>query len=388
MQNKERFIRFYKVYQECGYDLDLAAKKSNVLRDTGRKYLSEYKKLFSDDTSLEDIKQNENDRVIGSLKTEIAELKKRSRLWQQKAVIAETQLNTYLAISSGASVVDYSIAPSLKNSISESVAVLLCGDWHVEETILKDTVNDLNEFDLNEADRRIKQVFRKAVSLINIWKTSTQIKTFVLALLGDFMSGYIHDELKEDNSLSPVQTILFALARIRGGIDFILENTDCDLVVPCCIGNHGRSTDKPRIQTAYKNSYEWLMYNILADQYKDNKRVAFKISNSYFNYLTVYGKVIRFHHGDWLRYNGGVGGISVPVNKAIAQWNISKHADLDCFGHWHQHKDFGSWISNASLIGHNAFAVYIKAAYEAPSQTLFFIEKNKGKTATMPIYLK
>jgi len=385
MYSKGRYINFYKIYTECGFDIEKASSKYGIDVKSGKRYLREYNRLFPEGVTIDDIKQDETDRIVGSLKTEISELKKKLSVIQQKALITEDQLNTYLAISSNRKV--NAIEPVLKKSVSESVAVLLCSDWHVEETVSKDTVNGLNEFNLREAERRIKKLFVKAVSLLNIWKTSTKVKTLVLSLLGDFMSGYIHDELKEDNSLSPVQTVLFVLELIRGGVDYILENTECDLIIPCSVGNHGRSTDKPRIQTAYKNSYEWLMYHFLASIYQDNKRVKFQISNSYFNYLNIYEKTIRFHHGDWLRYNGGVGGISVPVNKAIAQWNISKHADLDCFAHWHQHKDFGSWISNASLIGHSAYAVYIKAAFEQPSQTLFFLEKNKGKTATMPIYL-
>lgn len=385
MHNKGRYLDFYKTYTECNFDLDLASKKYGILRDTGRRYLAEYKRLFPEGVSIEDIKQDENDRIISSLKIELSELKKKLLVVQQKSLISEQRLDTYLAISS---CVDYiKINKTENNSVSETTAFLICSDWHVEESIKKESVNGLNEFNLKEAEKRVFLLFKKAVSLIDIWKTSTQINTLVLALLGDFMSGYIHEELKEDNNLSPVETILVVLKLIKSGIDYILEHTDCDIVLPCSIGNHSRTVDRPRVQTAYKNSYEWLMYHFLATLYEDEKRVKFQIANSYFNYLTVYGKVIRFHHGDWLRYSGGVGGISVPVNKAIAQWNIMKHADLDVFGHWHQHKDFNTWISNSSLIGHNAFAIYIKAAFERPSQTLFFLEKNKGKTATMPIYL-
>jgi len=201
------------------------------------------------------------------------------------------------------------------------------------------------------------------------------------------MSGYIHDELKEDNFLSPVETVLFLLKRIRGGIDYLLSATDYNLKIPCNMGNHSRTTEKLRIQTEYKNNYEWLMYHVLADTYKGNDRVEFQIPKSYFNYLNVYDKTVRFHHGHWMRYNGGIGGISIPVNKSIDAWDKAKKADIDVFGHWHQFKDFGSWICNGSLIGYSAFAIFIKASFERPSQTLFMLEKNKGKTATMPIYL-
>jgi hypothetical protein len=37
-----------------------------------------------------------------------------------------------------------------------------------------------------------------------------KIDTLVFAILGDMISGYIHDELVESNHLSPTQAVLFA----------------------------------------------------------------------------------------------------------------------------------------------------------------------------------
>ena len=385
MPSKDAIIRFYKVYCGCGFDVEKAAKEYGIKVDSGRRYLDDYKKLYSDDANIDQINQIELDKKVRAAKAEKLELERSVKYWQNIAHENEEQLNTYLAITQGKKA-EPIVAKKHKN-VSETTAFLVCSDWHIEENITLESVNGLNESDLGIAKSKVDRLFISAVKLCKIWGTSTHIKNLILALLGDFMSGYIHDELVEDNDLSPVETILVVFQKICGGIDYILEHTDYTLVIPCTIGNHSRTTEKPRRQTAYKNNYEWLMYNFLADTYKNEPRVTFQIAQSYFTYLTVYDKVIRFHHGDWLRYNGGVGGISVPVVKAIDKWNISRKADIDVFGHWHQFKDFNTWVSNGSLIGYNAFAIYIKAAFERPSQTLFMLEKNKGKTATMPIYL-
>jgi hypothetical protein len=69
--------------------------------------------------------------------------------------------------------------------------------------------------------------------------------------------------------------------------------------------------------------------------------------------LQIYDVTVRFHHGHSIRYAGGVGGIYIPTNKAIAQWNKGRHADLDVFGHFHQLRDGGNFICNGSLIGYN-----------------------------------
>jgi hypothetical protein len=59
------------------------------------------------------------------------------------------------------------------------------------------------------------------------------------------------------------------------------------------------------------------MYNIIAMQYQNNPRVQFKIEKGNINYVNVYDKVIADMHGDMIKYQGGVGGITIPMNKAI-----------------------------------------------------------------------
>jgi len=211
----------------------------------------------------------------------------------------------------------------------------------------------------------------------------------VLALLGDFMSGYIHDELKENNQMSPTETVLLLNQMIREGINFLKEHGNFDsIIIPCCFGNHSRTTKKPRHATAYKNSYEYLLYCFLATMYEDDPVVNFSISQGYHQYLDIFGKyTIRFHHGNNIRYGGGVGGIAIPVNKAVAQWSRAKKAYLDCFGHFHQSLSGGRWICNGGLIGYNDYAISIKADYEKPQQTFFTIERDHGLTFTGPIFV-
>jgi hypothetical protein len=116
------------------------------------------------------------------------------------------------------------------------------------------------------------------------------------------------------------------------------------------------------------------------------EQVQWQVSESYHNLVTIYDKIIRFHHGDGLSYQGGIGGLTIPVEKAIANWNKSPaKADLDCFGHWHTQMQSPKFCSNGSLIGYNAYAISIKAPYEHPQQTYFLFDKRRGRTMTAPI---
>jgi len=271
---------------------------------------------------------------------------------------------------------------------SESTAIVLLSDWHYEEVVKKEAVNLLNEFNQEIADARIIKTFQTIVQYLKIHQKETEIKHLVLSLLGDFISGGIHDDLKESNSALPIMAIWQVQNHIVSGINHILEHTDVNLIITCSPGNHTRITPKQRVSTEHGNSLEWLMYLNLAKYYESNKRVDFIVSESYHTYLTIYDYVIRFHHGHNIRYLGGVGGIYIPVNKAIAQWNKGKKADLDCFGHFHQLKDGGTFICNGSLIGWNAFAIRIKADYEKPKQTFFLLNKKHFVNVIRPIVLR
>jgi hypothetical protein len=127
------------------------------------------------------------------------------------------------------------------------------------------------------------------------------------------------------------------------------------------------------------------MYRNLALHYANNKRVKFVISDGYHTYINVYNYTIRLHHGHALNYGGGVGGLTVPVNKAIAQWNRARPVYLDVFGHWHTFFDGGNFICNGSVIGYGAYALSIKAGFEKPKQAFFLIDKKRGKTIVCPV---
>ncbi len=275
---------------------------------------------------------------------------------------------------------------------NEGTAFLLLSDTHIEENVDPSTVNFLNEYNPGIAKDSFVNFFRKGVNLCEIFGRDIQIKNIVLAILGDIISGHIHEELLEDNHLSPTQATMLASDLIGSGIEHILKHTKCELTIPCKIGNHGRTTAKRRVSTEHKNSFEWMMFQQLKKEFKREDRVNFVIDNSYLTYLDVYDRPIRLHHGHNLKYWGGVGGITIPVAKAIAQWDKQRKAYLDVFGHFHTAMldtgVAGKFVSNGSMVGYNAFACSIKASYEPPQQGFFIIDKLRGKTTTAPIFVR
>jgi hypothetical protein len=267
----------------------------------------------------------------------------------------------------------------------EATMIALASDWHIEERVRQAEVNGLNEYTLEIAHRRAHHFFDTLLRLVQIEQQNTRVDHLVLGLLGDFITGDIHEELVETAQCEPAVAIRMAQEMLVAGIDHLLANSKLNLTCIAHSGNHGRTTKDQRHATEHGHSLEWLMYHALADRYGQHPRVHFTIPEAYHSYLSVYDKLVRFHHGHAINYGGGVGGITIPVRKAIAQWNTLKRADVDCFGHFHQAFDGGNFVCNGSMIGYNAYALSIKAGYEEPVQMLFGIHSKLGKYITRSI---
>ena len=313
-------------------------------------------------------------------KAELTDLKAQiNRLIEVNSAL-EDQLDVAAAISESKTSKAAMKPASIESG--EACSVLMASDWHCEEVVTAASTNGLNEYNLEIARERIQRFFTASVTITEIQRAGVEIKEALLWLGGDLMSGFIHEELAETNEMTPTETVIWLKDQVAEGIHYLRQHFD-HITIVCNYGNHGRNTKKPRHATGYKNSYEWLLYQILASQITEG--VTWHIADSYFAFVDLYGKVIRAHHGDGLKYQGGIGGLTIPVEKAIASWNKGRVADLDMFGHWHQKMENPRWVSNGSLIGYNAYAISIKAGYELPQQTFFLFDKKRGRTITAPI---
>jgi hypothetical protein len=316
-------------------------------------------------------KQRENEEKIKYL---LKQLEEAERRFEVLSAIKET-------------IERYEIVPELKKSVSESVAVVLASDWHVEERVERDVVNNLNAYTPTIAATRIECFFKNVLRLVERERHNDTVNVLVLWLGGDLMSGYIHEELVESNFLSPIEAVLFLKKHLVSGIDFLLKYGNFrEIVVPTNYGNHGRTGEKLKVSTGAKNSYEYMLYLDLADIYekRGETRVKFLNAKGEFNFVSVFDKKIRFSHGYHIRYGGGVGGITIPAMKFIATQNRIERADYDCWGHHHQYFTNPFFCQNGSLIGVSAYGR--RYGNEKPMQAFFVVNKKRGITVQMPIF--
>lgn len=318
----------------------------------------------------------------------VKELERRYNYLLQEYDLSEKRFDTLLNIKEPLTVgIIEPIAASHKN---EACPVISLSDWHFEERVESHTINGLNEYNLEIATHRWNKCIQNSLKLVHKERQSSTINQAVIWLGGDFITGYIHEELEESNYLSPTQATRFAKEKIITAIKFYLEYGKFDKInIPCNFGNHGRTNKKPRVSTAYKNSYEWMMYHDIADYFSNNKKVQFYIPNGMFTYLDVLGTNCRFFHGDSIGYGGGIGGLTIPLIKALQRYDQQQKADYNFMGHFHQ-----LWQAtknckvNGSGIGFSPYAQRIGASPEDARQAFSLIDSKYGVTTQMEIHCK
>lgn len=273
------------------------------------------------------------------------------------------------------------------SGLREATALVLASDWHYEETVTAEQTAGRNEYNTTIADRRIGRFFEGIHWLLGFHRQAFKIRDLLLWLGGDQMTGYIHEELVEHNGLSPTEAVFRLEQRIADGILSLLEDRELvRVVVVCSHGNHGRTTQKSRVSTGAKNSFEWLMFSQLARRFATEPRVHFEVTQSGHQYAEVYGETIHFTHGDEIKFQGGVGGIAVPLMRQLARWDQVRPSRLHCVGHFHQRRSFRTAMVNGSLIGLSAYGM--RFGWEPPEQSFALLDSKRWLCCETPIWVE
>lgn len=319
-------------------------------------------------------------RLVSSLRAEVKDL---------TAQLSDTQALADIAAEARNEVVN-PITPRERRPglLREATALICASDWHIEEEVRPEQVAGRNRYNLDISNRRMQRFFEASRWAIDFNRQIFTIRDAVLWLGGDLITNYLHPDNVETNLLSPPQAIAYAHASIIAGIKFLLEDPKLErLVVVCNDGNHGRLSDRMRSAARVAQSIEWLLYHMIAHDFRDNKRVEFIIAEGEHLYFEVYGRTIRFTHGDSTRYGGGIGGIMIPIYRSIARWQTVRHADLTVMGHWHQRTVLPDLIVNGSLIGYSPYSLTIGARFEPPSQNFSILEPQRFRSVDLPLWV-
>lgn len=271
-------------------------------------------------------------------------------------------------------------------------AILLLSDTHFGEIVNSEEILDLNAYNPDIAKKRVDELFNITIEYCKLFG----VTTFNLHMLGDMVSGRIHEELLESNALVTIDTILQLSDYVSMWIQRI-SSIFKNIKVMGMPGNHGRFTKKPTYKHKNLDNYDYIMYKFMERATK-NVVDVFELPVSFIHLTDHFGYKILNCHGDILKGGTGLMPVSGTWARDVAKLNgLLRQNDkgFDCmvFGHFHTgDTTFPSFdktkiIVNGSLKGTDEFSLGAIKTGNKPSQQLLIIDEQDGLDVNKTIYL-
>ena len=276
---------------------------------------------------------------------------------------------------------------------NEATAIALYSDIHCEKKILPETCNNWNESNPSIIEKRHLTWENGLLKVTREQRKSIPIPHLVLFILGDLITGYLWEEDIEDNYYSPTEAIDFAQHMVVHALKKFSEDGDFKTIrVVMVRGNHGRTSNRKKYATAHKNSYEQQMYysvrKLFTEQLVGYNNLEFIIPKSEFAEVQIYDKKVTGSHGDHFRYQGGIGGLEIPMRKWGYKLQEAAPADKRYIGHWHHRMPGDKEVVNGSGCGYDAFAMGHGFSPEPPMMHYELLDRNRNLfTVQLPIIM-
>lgn len=270
----------------------------------------------------------------------------------------------------------------------EALPIVQWSDWHVEERVEPATINGLNEYNPDIAKRRAFKLAQNTLRLIQKERKDNRVEEMILSLGGDFVNNFLHEWDVRQNYMSPIEALRYAKELLITNIDFLVKYGDFKrLVIICVRGNHGRQTPKMSSSDDYRMNYEQMLYlDLKAHFERVGAPIEWVIPQGGFGYVTAMGKTIRVFHGWEVKSMGGVGGVTIPLYKALHRWNQTIRTDFNLMHDKHTlYRATPDCQINGSLVGFNSYAQTCGFRYEPPLQAMNMLYKKHGFTASLAI---
>lgn len=284
-----------------------------------------------------------------------------------------------LKISGGVEI--HEITPPPSDHGRQTIPIVQLSDWHVDEIVKKDSVLGLNEYNPDIAKERADSVIYQMCKIISHHQAKYNINSVVIALLGDFIGGWIHEELMQTNAEAPLSAIRTARNLLLSGLKYMHDNLKVEKIHVVCVGgNHSRTSRKIQYSNFSDVSLEYGMYLDLQEicgQMGLNK-FEFIIPKAQLAVVSLLDKKILFAHGYEFKYQGGIGGIYPPMLRWFFKISKSLKVGKVFMGHWHQPIFTEQCVVNNSLKGYDAYAMDKGMDFQPPSQNLILLDSRYG----------
>lgn len=276
----------------------------------------------------------------------------------------------------------------------DRATVIAClSDVHAGERVRPEEIGGYNKYDLAICEQRLQRFFTRAIRMAKSW-SGHAYDGAVLALIGDLVSGDIHDELVQTNEASTYDTVLWLVPRIAEGLE-LWRKAFGKVHVASAPGNHGRDHKVPRYKRRSAHNADTLVARLVAREFAKVPAVTFDIPEAMDASFRVYGFDFSVKHGDELArsFNGSaeIGALGPLMRGTNRRKNAlakqGRRMDYALWGHFHQLMPVASrgFIANGALKGFDEYAQGLELTPEPAQQALLVCTPERGVTTNEPL---
>ncbi len=274
--------------------------------------------------------------------------------------------------------------PKRWRNASTHDAVLCVGDWQIGEKINANETDGMGAYDLCTAARRVKKCVSEAIQWLESHRSRWRVMDVRIPVLGDMVSGDIHEELRRYNEFPvPVAAIKAGelLADLVANLAPHARTVHVEVVGP---DNHGRLTDKLQFKQGAFNNWNYVVYEMARARLVEHENVKMEYLPSPITRRDWPGGGVLLLHGHQVRAWMGIPFYGIQrLQGRKAREELQRALDMTkamladykpwremIMGHWHVPARLSGCIVNGSLAGITELDEHA-GRYAKPSQTSF-----------------
>ena len=263
-------------------------------------------------------------------------------------------------------------------------AIAMFSDTHWGEVINPEETHGFNQYNWQIARRRVAFYVDTIADLVQNRLRGYDIPKLEFWMLGDMLSGMIHQELIATSDLN-VMDAAFGGALLVAQVLQELLQVFPEINVIGVVGNHPRTTKKPAFKEKYVN-WDYVLYNLASIMLKDQENITWNFPKSFFTIHEVFPKQkFLITHGDTVLSYRGIPwyGIEREINAfttLMASQEI--YFPYAVMGHFHNAADIdriaGEYFINGSCMGGSEYSIGKLVTSSPPRQHFVGVHPTKG----------
>ena len=299
--------------------------------------------------------------------------------------------------------------PDGKRGREPQSVVAPLSDTHIGDNVDYNQMSSLNAYTIDIFNARLYGWASQILDLVDYRRSFAEIPELVVPLLGDMVSGDIHQELRETNQDTTMGQMIRGANLISQALMFMAPHFET-VRVPCVVGNHGRMTNKPPAKDKYVN-WDYMLYQWVAAFCREQTNIVFEIPKTFFHVFAVCNRNILIMHGDSLKGKAATADVlrtltnmrtvlqyrtgledEVSINQFDEEsFNGTTYFDSAFMGHYHRVDEFDIGTGEAHLCGcmkgGDEYALNQLAVISKPKQLVTYWHPKYGYIGKEVVYL-